>query len=269
MLISDFLQVIVASRCVHFRSMFNSRMREALQVLCFSCQEFDYLTIHLLFQPEIIIEDAGPVAFSRMLEFLYRFFQTVFFSECQIFNAAQWQLWQRGWWWATSFASALTVRSIHVARIETTMRSSTSLPVRWGGLVLLIYSMALVMCNGTPSVLRGIHAALSRCLQCCIFAWSMCVLYRWPLQGYRHHWTVRHHSIFLCCFDIIREYRVTKSLWIHVSEWSAQFIFSLLIRMLNPIRSIRYAQLPSDLMLSVQVQEWKILLNHLIWLFYT
>lgn len=45
-------KVIVASRCVHFRSMFNSRMREALQ-------------------PEIIIEDAGPVAFSRMLEFLY------------------------------------------------------------------------------------------------------------------------------------------------------------------------------------------------------
>lgn len=84
-------QVIVAARCIHFRSMFGSRMREALQV----CAWFAVRHVYTWFasvtqlQHEITIEDATATAFSRMLEFLYRWrqhFATVFPFVC---DAAQ------------------------------------------------------------------------------------------------------------------------------------------------------------------------------------
>ena len=81
-------QVIVAARCIHFRSMFGSRMREALQVRRIVCCEAWFASVTQL-QHEITIEDASATAFSRMLEFLYRWrqhFATVFPFVC---DAAQ------------------------------------------------------------------------------------------------------------------------------------------------------------------------------------
>jgi hypothetical protein len=65
-----FLQVIVASRCLHFRSMFSSQMREALQVVPLVLVRVLIVTHY---QSEITLEDVQATAFSRLLEFLYRF----------------------------------------------------------------------------------------------------------------------------------------------------------------------------------------------------
>jgi hypothetical protein len=51
--------------------------------------------------------------------------------------------------------------------------------------VLSLFSTSLVMCNRILLVLRGIHATHCRHMQRCLFAWSLCVLHRRPLQGCR------------------------------------------------------------------------------------
>jgi hypothetical protein len=133
------------------------------------------VTLCLNFQPEITIEDAGAMAFSKMLEFLYRCFQSVF-PVAKILTPPS------GSYDSEADDGQLVLQVLSLSdryMLQGLKRQcEAALHCRLDEVSLSSSQKAHFTCNRTLSVLCGINAARSRCLQRCIFASSLCFLHR-------------------------------------------------------------------------------------------